>query len=231
MIKPYLIATQNLDIKAVNEAYIDVLIEEEDHVTLRDATENHKNFDSLKYAARLEKHALLEFRRLAASLYAAQGKWDESLALSQADRIVKDALITAATSKDPEVVEKLATYYLDIGAKEAFTALLYVAYDYISLDKVEELSWRFALGDFVRPFQITSQHLASRKIAALEKELAELKTKAVAKEQKEEEETSLGPGFGGRLMIGGPANGGGMGVSPAMTGLNPAMTGMGGGFY
>lgn len=31
--KQYLIATQKLNLAAINEAYIDLLIEEEDHVT------------------------------------------------------------------------------------------------------------------------------------------------------------------------------------------------------
>lgn len=69
LIKSYLISVQQHNIEAVNDAYNDLLIEEEDYKTLRDSIDNFDNFDNLKLAARLEKHELLEFRRLAAHLY------------------------------------------------------------------------------------------------------------------------------------------------------------------
>jgi clathrin heavy chain len=69
LIKSYLISVQQHNIEAVNDAYNDLLIEEEDYKTLRDSIDNFDNFDNLKLASRLEKHELLEFRRLAAHLY------------------------------------------------------------------------------------------------------------------------------------------------------------------
>jgi Region in Clathrin and VPS len=53
----------------VNDAYNDLLIEEEDYKTLRDSIDSFDNFDNTSLARRLEKHELLEFRRLAAHLY------------------------------------------------------------------------------------------------------------------------------------------------------------------
>lgn len=67
--KPYLIATQKLNLAVVNEAYNDLLIEEEDHVTLRSSLETYDQYDAIKLAKRLEGHELLEFRRIAALLY------------------------------------------------------------------------------------------------------------------------------------------------------------------
>ena len=61
--------TIQLNIEAVNEAYNDLLIEEEDYKTLRDSIDSFDNFNNLSLAKRLEKHELLEFRRLAAHLY------------------------------------------------------------------------------------------------------------------------------------------------------------------
>lgn len=55
--------------EAVNEAYNDLLIEEEDFKTLRDSIDSFDNFSIIALAKRLEKHELLEFRRLAAHLY------------------------------------------------------------------------------------------------------------------------------------------------------------------
>lgn len=67
--KPYLVGTQKLNLKVVNEAYNDLLIEEEDHVTLRSSLETFTEYDAVKLAKRLEGHELLEFRRIAALLY------------------------------------------------------------------------------------------------------------------------------------------------------------------
>lgn len=63
MIKNYLISVQKNNIPAVNEAFNDLLIEEEDYKTLRDSIDTNDAFDSMGLAARLEKHDLLEFRR------------------------------------------------------------------------------------------------------------------------------------------------------------------------
>ena len=58
-----------MNIEAVNDAYNDLLIEEEDYKTLRDSIDSFDNFNKISLASRLEKHELLEFRRLAAHLY------------------------------------------------------------------------------------------------------------------------------------------------------------------
>ncbi|KAL1407009.1 Clathrin heavy chain [Vanrija albida] len=203
--KQYLIATQKLNLKVVNEAYNDLLIEEEDHVTLRSSLETHDQYDAIRLAKRLEKHELLEFRRIASLLYRLNSKWDESLGLSKSDRLWRDALETAAYSKETEVAEDLATYFVSIGNKEAFAALLYVCYELIRPDFVEELSWRYGLGDITRPYSLQKTTEVSQKISALEKELKELKAKQAAKEPEEDAQSNLlGGGLGGRLLIGGP---------------------------
>jgi len=69
LLRLYLIAVQHLNIEAINDAYNDLLIEEEDYKTLRDSIDSFDRFDNIKLAKRLEKHELLEFRRLAAHLY------------------------------------------------------------------------------------------------------------------------------------------------------------------
>ena len=53
----------------MNDAYNDLLIEEQDYKTLRDSIDSFDNFNNISLAQRLEKHELLEFRRLAAHLY------------------------------------------------------------------------------------------------------------------------------------------------------------------
>jgi hypothetical protein len=52
-------------------AYNELLIEEEDFKLLRDSIDHFDNFDNIALAQRLEKHELVEFRRIAAHLYKA----------------------------------------------------------------------------------------------------------------------------------------------------------------
>ena len=152
--KPYLVATQKLNIPVVNEAYNDLLIEEEDHVTLRSSLETFDQYDAIKLAKRLEGHELLEFRRISSLLYRVSRNtvtspsqrssqlnhmYDESLGLSKADRLWRDALETAASSKEVSVAEDLAGYFVSIGNKDAFAAVLYVCFELVRPDFVEEM--------------------------------------------------------------------------------------------
>jgi hypothetical protein len=73
--------------------------------------------------------------------------YEESLALSKADRLWRDALETAASSKDVGVAEELAGYFVSIGNKDAFAAILYVCFELVRPDFVEEMvgpsqSWK-----------------------------------------------------------------------------------------
>jgi hypothetical protein len=65
--------------------------------------------------------------------------YEDSLALSKADRLWRDALETAAASKQIAVAEELAGYFVSIGNKDAFTAILYVCFELVRPDFVEEM--------------------------------------------------------------------------------------------
>ncbi|CAK9779753.1 clathrin heavy chain [Cutaneotrichosporon oleaginosum] len=225
--KQYLIATQKLNLAVVNEAYNELLIEEEDHVTLRSSLQEYDQYDALKLAKRLEKHELLEFRRIAALIYRQTSKWEESLSISKADRLWRDALETAAASKDSAVVEELCAYFIGIGNKDAFAAATYVCYEFVRPDFVEEMTWRYGLGDYTRPYALQQSRDTSNKIANLERELKELKAKAKKDEPAEEESTNIMGGLGGRLLIGGPGPQGGGGFGGMNGGMMGQPTGMG----
>ncbi|WFD29954.1 Clathrin heavy chain [Malassezia sp. CBS 17886] len=192
LIRAYLIAVQHLNVEAVNDAYNDLLIEEEDYETLRASIDAFDNFDALALAARLERHELLEFRRLAALLYRKNERYDESISLSKADTLFRDAIETAAHSGVPHVAEELLSYFVDTGNKECYAATLYACYDLLAPDVVMEVSWRHGLNDFTIPFQIQHARDAQTKVGTMEKQLAELTSKNSAKE-KEEEGMSLPP--------------------------------------
>jgi clathrin heavy chain len=110
LIKPFLLNVQTQNKRAVNDAINDLLIEEEDYKTLRDSVENYDNYEAVALAQRLEKHDLVFFRQIAASIYRKNKRWDKSIALSKQDKLYKDAIETSAISGKPEVVEELLNY-------------------------------------------------------------------------------------------------------------------------
>ncbi|KAK4334207.1 hypothetical protein RTBOTA2_002945 [Rhodotorula toruloides] len=177
---------------AVKEAFNDLLIEEEDYKTLRDSIDTNDAFDAMGLAARLEKHDLLEFRRLASHLYGKAAKWDRSISLAKEDKLFKDAITTAAVSNSTDVAEELLRYFSDIGSRECFVALLFAAFDLIRPDVAEELSWRHSFHDTYMPYRLQVERSRADQIASLAKKLEELSSKTVAKEEEENSQPMLG---------------------------------------
>ena len=219
LIRSYLMSVQHLNVEAVNDAYNDLLIEEEDYGTLRASIDAYDNFDAIELASRLERHELLEFRRLAAHLYRKNGRFEDSIALSKSDALFRDAIETAAHSDVAEVAEDLLSYFVDTGNKECYAAMLYACYDLLAPDVVMEVSWRHALSDYTMPYQIQHTRDMRCRLRALEKEVRERAAKDTAKEKQEEVAPILGPGaFGNRLLTSGAGAGTDM-MAPQSTSL------------
>ncbi|CAG8704561.1 14463_t:CDS:2, partial [Acaulospora morrowiae] len=223
LIKSYLISVQEANNEAVNNAYNDILIEEEDYKSLRDSIDNFDKFDNIKLAQRLEKHELLEFRRIAAHLYKKNKRWEQSIALSKEDRLFKDAIETASESRSTEVAEELLEYFVQIGNKECFTAALYACYDLARPDVVLELSWKHGLSDFAMPYLIQVMREYITKVDTLEKANAERTAKEKEREKNENETPMMHPiGLGNPLML---TQGPGQGVTPQGFGSSSYNTG------
>ncbi|ORX62733.1 clathrin heavy chain [Hesseltinella vesiculosa] len=205
LIKPYLLSIQEVNNKAVNQALNELFIEEEDFDALRQSVDSYDNFDPLDVAQRLEKHDLLEFRRIAAHLYKRNRRWRQSIALSKEDRLFKDAMETAAESKDAEVAEELLQYFIEVGKRECFSAMLYTCYDLMRPDVVMELAWRHNLTDFAMPYMINTMKEQFQKVELLDKEVKELKEKQASQQQQDESAAAMpaitGGAFG-HLRIG-----------------------------
>jgi clathrin heavy chain len=73
-------------------------------------------------------------------------------------------MITAAVSGSTEVAEELLSYFVDIGNKECFAALLFIYFDLLRTDVVKELSWQHGLDDFYMPYKIRVQHPLVEKV-------------------------------------------------------------------
>lgn len=80
---PFLKSVQSANNKECNEALNDIYMEMEDYEALRQSVSQFENFDQLALAKQIEKHELLEFRRIAAYLYRRLGKYEFSIDLSK----------------------------------------------------------------------------------------------------------------------------------------------------
>lgn len=87
--KPYLRSVQKNNNKAINEALNNLFIEEEDYQSLRASIDAYDNFDNISLAQRLERHELIEFRRIAAYLYKGNNRWKQSVDLCKKDKLFK----------------------------------------------------------------------------------------------------------------------------------------------
>ncbi|KCV69120.1 clathrin heavy chain [Fonticula alba] len=217
LVKPYLVTTQALNLKVVNEALNQILIEEEDVEALRKSIDTYTSFDNIHLAQQLEKMELLEFRRLAAHLYKMNKRYQQSVELSKQDSLYRDAILTAAGSRDSAVVETLLHFFIEKGDRECFAAVLFSCYDLLRPDVVLELAWRNGYMDMAMPFMIQTLRECTTKIDQLE--TAERERAAREKEQQTSEAQISMAAPGHPLMLTGP---GGMMMPPAL----PAPPGM-----
>lgn len=63
---------------------------------LRDSITTYDNFDQLSLAAQLEKHELMEFRRISAFIYKKALRWRKAVALAKQDKLYKVMPLTAS---------------------------------------------------------------------------------------------------------------------------------------
>merc|ERR1719446_1265861 len=154
LIVPYMKQVQQHNIAAVNEAINDLYVDGEQYEELRQSIEDYEEFDQIALAQRLEKHELIEMRRIAALVYKKNKRYKQSIDLSKQDKMYKDAMETAFESGNAELAESLLRYFVDSDMKECFAACLYTCYDLIRPDVALELAWRKNMLDFAMPFLI-----------------------------------------------------------------------------
>jgi len=177
LIREYLEEVQEANIKQVNNALNKLYVEEELVDKLRDSINHHDSFDQVGLAQELEKHQLLEFRRVAAVIYKNNNRWKESVSLSKQDKLYKDAMQTAAQSGDAELAEELLRFFVEIESKECFAACLFHCFKLIQADVVLELAWRFNLMNLAMPFMIQTVRSLNDRVTLLEESKKELEQK------------------------------------------------------
>ncbi|MES1909742.1 MAG: hypothetical protein MHM6MM_002439 [Cercozoa sp. M6MM] len=196
----YLLYVQRANVREVNEALNELYVEEGDYKGLRDSIEQFDAFDHVALAQRVEKHKLLEFRRIASVLYKKNGRFAKSIELSKADSQWQDAMVSAAESKDAAQCEQLLRYFVDTEQRECFAAMLFVCFELIKPDVVLELSWRFGLMDFAMPFMIQTFRRFDDELSEVKTKLAEVeeaKADAEAPQQDAQNAPNMGVGMFG----------------------------------
>jgi len=194
LIVPYLKAAQQHNIAGVNEAINEMYSEGEQFEELRQSIEDYDNFDQITLAQRLEKHELIEMRRIAALVYKKNKRYKQSIDLSKMDKMYKDAMETACESGNSELAENLLRYFVDNDMKECFAACLYTCYDLIPPDVGMELAWRKGMMDYSMPYLIQVLREYTGRIDALDK-------KTQKKEEAEEKEKSASNDFVADYMV------------------------------
>ncbi|CAL0315619.1 unnamed protein product [Lupinus luteus] len=215
LVKPYMIAVQSNNVSAVNEALNEIYAEEEDYDRLRESIDLHDNFDQIGLAQKIEKHELLEMRRVAAYIYKKAGRWKQSIALSKKDNLYKDCMETCSQSGDRELSEDLLVYFIEQGKKECFASCLFVCYDIIRPDVALELAWMNNMIDFAFPFLLQFIREYSGKVDDLIKDKIEAQKEEKAKEKEEKDVIAQQNMYAQLLPLALPA---------------PPMPGMGGGY-
>ena len=164
--------SSDLNISPVNEGLNRLFIEEEDFAALRASIADYDNFDQIGLAMKLEKHDLVEFRRIAAELYRRNKRFDQAINIAKGDRLYKDAIDTAAYAENSDLAEALLKYFVEeVKSKECFAACLFTCYGLIRPDVALELAWKNQIIDFVMPFMIQVVREYISKVDTIEKKL------------------------------------------------------------
>merc|ERR1719183_2460192 len=199
LIMAYLKQVQQHNISAVNEAINELYVEGELYEDLRQSIEDFDNFDQIALAQQLEKHELVEMRRIAALVYTKNKRYKQSIELSKVDKMYKDAMETARDSGNAELVESLLRFFVDADMSECFCACLYTCYDFVRPDVALELAWRKNMLDFAMPYLIQVVKEYTSRIDGLDK-------KTLKKEEEEEKQKSAPndyvPDYMGPSMMG-----------------------------
>lgn len=177
LITSFLKSVQNQNISAVNEALNEIYMENEDYESLRASIKEYDSFESIKLATDLERHELLECRRIAALLYRKNKKFQQSIEISKKDELYKDAMETVAESRDPSLAEDLLRYIMNMEDKELFAAMLYTCYELVKPDVALEVAWRCGLYEYVMPYFIQFVKDLSSRVETVQKKTDDIKKK------------------------------------------------------
>ncbi|KAL7716079.1 Clathrin heavy chain [Entamoeba marina] len=167
-IREYLTYCLDLNNDAVNEACIDLYIDDSDHKSLKALIEKNTNFNKTRLASRLKVHDDADFRKIAAYLYSSSDDFKSAMELCMSEGFDSDAMVIVKKSKDEEKVTELLEYFVKENKDDAFGECLNVCYDYVSSDVALELGYKNKLMDQTMPFICKKMKETNDRIKKLE---------------------------------------------------------------
>jgi len=199
LIEKYLLHVQRDNLPSINEAVNFRFVNQEEFRRLRESVDAYKTFDQIALAQQLERHDLMELRRISAHLYKVNKRHSQSIELSKTDELWSDAADTAADSQDPALAESLVMFFVEKKLFEVFAASLYTCYELVRPDVVLELAWRNNLMDYAMPFFVQTlreydEHMkyVYTRIEKMDKELEAKENEDKKKEEKNQAADTAG---------------------------------------
>merc|ERR1719379_970364 len=150
---------------------------------LRQSIEDFDNIDQITLAQRLEKHELVEMRRIAALVYKKNKRFKQSIDLSKQDKMYKDTMETARDSGSAELAEATLNFFLENNDQESFAACLYTCYEFLRPDVVLAIAWRYRYMNYAMPYLIQCLREYTSRVEALDK-------KSLRQDEEEEKKKS-----------------------------------------
>eukprot|EP00181_Compsopogon_caeruleus_P004586 CAMPEP_0184684602 /NCGR_PEP_ID=MMETSP0312-20130426/15903_1 /TAXON_ID=31354 /ORGANISM="Compsopogon coeruleus, Strain SAG 36.94" /LENGTH=1737 /DNA_ID=CAMNT_0027137941 /DNA_START=95 /DNA_END=5308 /DNA_ORIENTATION=+ len=168
--KGYLHKVQEANVPEVNSAVNEVYLAEENIDALKESIESFDNFDQFDFARILATHERIELRRIGIELYRKNGKYEHAIEAAKKEKLWRDCVESAASSKDSELAESLAEYFLKNKLREGFTATLFNCFEFFKPDVALELAWLYEVMDFTMPFMIQTLKEVGQRLIGLEQE-------------------------------------------------------------
>ena len=176
----WLRSVQSHNNQSVNDALNGLYLESCNFESLKESIMKFDSIDSLSLAKNIEGLENAEFRRISMLIYRKNKKFKESIEICLAEGLYKEAIESAAESKDRVIVEALLKKFAREKRGQWFTICCYYCYEQLRPDVVMELAWAYDMKDFGMPFFI-------QLFSDISTNLESVKKKHEERERKEEE--------------------------------------------
>ena len=181
----WLSSVQSHNNQAVNDALNGLYLESCNFESLKESIMKFDSIDSLSLAKNIEGLDNAEFRKISMLIYRKNKKFKESIQICLTEGLFKEAIESAAESKDQAIVEALLKKFAKDKRGQWFTICCYYCYEQLRPDVVMELAWAYDLKDFGMPFFIQLFSDISTNLESVKKKHEEREQKEMEKMERE----------------------------------------------
>jgi clathrin heavy chain len=196
----WLRSVQSFNNQAVNDALNGLYLESCNFESLKESIMKFDSIDSLSLAKNIEGLENAEFRRISMLIYRKNKKFKESIQICLSEGLFKEAIESAAESKDQTIVEALLKKFAKDKRGQWFTICCYYCYEQLRPDVVMELAWAYDLKDFGMPFFIQLFSDISTNLESVKKKHEEREQKEKEKNEREAQRPIEIGGIGGGMI-------------------------------